>query len=98
MENIQLTLDEKGFGHFYIFDEGEQLGEMEISISGSNLTAYHTGVSEKAEGKGYAKKLLREMVSHARKHKLKVIPLCPFVHAQFKRHPAEYADVWNNNK
>ncbi|HEU4902844.1 MAG TPA: N-acetyltransferase [Flavisolibacter sp.] len=34
------------------------------------------------------------MVDYARKNGLKVIPLCPYVHAQFKRHPADYADVW----
>jgi hypothetical protein len=38
------------------------------------------------------------MVDYARKNKLKVIPLCPYVHAQFKRHPKEYADVWNNEQ
>ena len=97
MEKIELVIDEKGYGHFYISENDEQLGEMEISIAGSNLTVYHTEISEKAEGKGFAKKLLKEMVGHARKNNLKVIPLCPFVHAQFKRHPQEYADVWNKN-
>ena len=38
------------------------------------------------------------MVDYARKHDLKVIPLCPYVHAQFKRHPDEYADVWNKQE
>ena len=98
MEDVQLKLNEKGFGHFYIMAGNEQLGEMEISISGSNLTVYHTEISEKAEGKGYAKLLLTEMVSYARKNSLKVIPLCPFVHAQFKRHPEQYADVWNKEQ
>lgn len=94
MENVQLKLDEKGFGHFYIMEGNEQLGEMEVSISGAVLTVYHTEVSEKAEGKGYAKALLKEMVGFARSNNLKVIPLCPYVHAQFKRHPEEYADIW----
>ena len=97
MDEIQLKTDDKGYGHFYIMESGEQLGEMEVSISGSNLTVYHTEVSEKAEGKGYAKMLLKKMVEHARKNNLKVIPLCPYVHAQFKRHPDEYADVWQKD-
>ena len=94
MEKVQLKLDEKGFGHFYIMEDNEQLGEMEVSISGSTLTVYHTEVAEKAEGKGYAKALLQEMVGFARSNNLKVIPLCPYVHAQFRRRPEEYADIW----
>jgi predicted GNAT family acetyltransferase len=39
--------------------------------------------------------LLDAMIDYARKNNLKVITLCPFVHAQFKRHPEEYADVWD---
>jgi predicted GNAT family acetyltransferase len=97
MENVKLELDENGRGHFYMLDGEEQIGEMEVSISGNNLTVYHTEVLPKAEGKGLAKKLLTTMVDHARKNALKVIPLCPYVHAQFKRHPEEYADVWNKN-
>jgi hypothetical protein len=38
--------------------------------------------------------MLQAMVDHARKNGLKVIPLCPYVHAQFKRHPQEYSDLW----
>ena len=68
---------------------------MIISISGKELTVYHTEVVPEAEGKGLAKKLLDAMVSYAREHKMKVIPLCPYVHAQFKRHPDEYKDVYS---
>ena len=98
MEEVKLSLDEKGYGKFYILDGDEHIGEMALSVSGNDLTVYHTEVSPKAEGKGIAKKLLVAMVDHARKHGLKVIPLCPFVHAQFKRHPGEYADVWNKDE
>ena len=95
MEEIQLKLDEKNHGGFYIMNGEEQLGEMEISIRDGKLTVYHTEVSPKLEGKGFAKKLLATMVDYARKNKLKVVPLCPFVHAQFRRHPDEYADIWS---
>jgi len=37
------------------------------------------------------------MVTYAREKGLKVIPLCPYVSAQFKRHPDTYADVWNKD-
>jgi predicted GNAT family acetyltransferase len=96
MEEVQLTLNEKNHGHFYVNENNEQVAEMIIGISGNDLTVYHTEVSPKAEGKGLAKKLLSAMVYHARKNNLKVIALCPYVFAQFKRHPEEYADVWKN--
>lgn len=94
MEDVKLQLDEKGQGHFYIAETEEQVAEMVVSISNGLLTVYHTEVLPKAEGKGLAKQLLTAMVDHARKNGLKVIPLCPYVHAQFKRHPDIYADVW----
>jgi uncharacterized protein len=97
MEDVKLNLNEKGHGAFYILEGGEQMGEMVVGIKGSDLTVYHTEVSTKAEGKGLAKKLLTAMVDYARQHHLKVIPLCPFVHAQFKRHPEQYEDVWKKD-
>lgn len=95
MDDVRLNLNANGHGTFYIMDGDEQMGEMVVSIAGSNLTVYHTEVSAKAEGKGLAKKLLTAMVEYARTKGLKVIPLCPYVHAQFKRHPEEYRDLWN---
>ena len=96
MEEVKLNLDEKSHGHFFINENDEQIAEMQIGISGSDLTVYHTEVSPKAEGRGLAKKLLSTMVDYARKNTLKVIALCPYVFAQFKRHPGEYEDVWKN--
>ena len=75
-------------------DGNEQLGEMAISINGHSLTVYHTEVSPAAEGKGLGKRLLEAMVTYAREHQMKVVPLCPFVHAQFKRNPDKYKDLW----
>ena len=94
MAAVQLALNDQKKGSFYLEEGGERLGEMVVGISGNNLTAYHTEVAPKAEGKGYAKELLNAMVDYARKNHLHVIPLCPFVHAQFKRHPEDYADLW----
>ena len=93
MQNVTLNLNDKGHGAFIIKEGEEKLGEMVVSISGSDLTVYHTEVEPEAEGKGLSKVLLQAMVDHARQHELKVIPLCSFVSAQFKRHPEMYADV-----
>lgn len=93
METV-LELDDKQQGGFYIMDGNEQLGEMAIGINDHVLTVYHTEVSPAAEGKGLGKKLLETMVTYAREHQIKVVPLCPFVHAQFKRNPDKYKDLW----
>ena len=91
---LLLNLDDKGQGGIYIRDGDKQLGEMAIGISGKTLTVFHTEVSTEAEGKGLAKKMLEAMVSYAREHQMRVVPLCPFVHAQFKRNPDKYKDLW----
>ncbi|HEX8038660.1 MAG TPA: GNAT family N-acetyltransferase [Chryseosolibacter sp.] len=97
MYDIELKLDENGRGAFVIEDGGARLAEMAIAISGGNITVYHTEVSDKLQGQGIATQLLAKMTAYARQNKLKVIPLCPYVHAQFKRHPDQYADIWNKS-
>ncbi len=97
MDEIQLKLEPNGQGAFVIERDGERLAEMVIAVDKQNLTVYHTEVSEKLKGQGAASKLLSTMVDYAREHQLKVIALCPFVSAQFKRHPELYSDIWNQH-
>jgi len=93
MEEIHLELNKRGDGAFYILVDNAIVGKMLIGIADQELNVYHTEAM--IEGKGFAKKLLNAMVDYAREHHLKVKAYCPYVSAQFKRHPAEYADVWN---
>ena len=97
MNAIELKLDDQGRGGFEIMDNSERVAEMRVSVNGENLTVFHTEVSPKLQGQGIAGKLLEEMVRYAREHKKKVIPLCPYVKAQFTRHKEKYADIWNQN-
>ena len=97
MNDIQVKLSANGQGAFFIEENNERVAEMVIGIAGSNLTVYHTEVSDKLQGQGVAAKLLSAMVDYARANKLKVIALCPYVLAQFKRHPEKYTDIWNQN-
>lgn len=94
METFEVVLNDAGRGELKLLSEGEQAGKMDISIRKDVLTVYHTEVDAVYEGRGFAKLLLSELVRKARTENLHIKPLCPYVHAQFKRHPDEYADVW----
>lgn len=98
MVEIKLVLNDKKQGAFHLYEDGKREGEMVIAIDGENLIVYHTEVNPEAEGKGYGKQLFLHLVNYVREHQLKVTPLCPFVHAQFKRHPDEYAAIWNKQE
>ncbi|GEP52196.1 hypothetical protein FNO01nite_28680 [Flavobacterium noncentrifugens] len=97
MATVKLELNEKNHGGFNLYENDLKIGEMVISISNNELTVYHTEVDEAYAGQRLAKVLLDEMVSYVRANALKVIPLCPYVFAQFKRHPDEFTDIWKKN-
>ncbi|KAA6431429.1 N-acetyltransferase [Dyadobacter flavalbus] len=94
MSEVKFNLDSSRRGAFYIEENHKKAGEMVVGLSESALTVYHTEVVPEMEGKGLAKQMLDEMVRYARTHDLQVVPLCEYVHVQFKRHPDEYKDVW----
>jgi predicted GNAT family acetyltransferase len=94
---IELKLDSNRRGAFVIEQNETRLAEMAIAIIGENLIVYHTEVKEQLQGQGIAGKLLEQMVGYARTNNLKVVPLCPYVLAQFKRHTEKYTDIWNQN-
>jgi predicted GNAT family acetyltransferase len=98
MEEVNLTLDENQEGRFHLEANGELMGEMYVSITGNVLTAHHTEVAPAAQGKGVAKLLLNAMVDYVRERHMKVNPLCPYVHAQFKKNPEVYADIWKKER
>ena len=92
---VQLKIDDSGKGAFFVEEDGKRVAEMVISVSGGNLTVYHTEVSESLKGKGVSAELLETMVKYVRDNNLKVIPLCPYVSVQFRRHSDKYVDIWN---
>ena len=77
-----------------LFSDQKKAGKMDISVADGKLRVYHTEVEAEYEGKGFAKLLLDELVGYAKENSLRIIPLCPYVLAQFKRHPEEYSAVW----
>ncbi|WP_313579906.1 GNAT family N-acetyltransferase [Chishuiella sp.] len=93
METTKLVLG-KVRGEIQLFSDDKKAGKMDISIIGNKLTVYHTEVDDEYAGNGFAKLLLNELVTYARENDLKIVPLCPYVYAQFKRSPEQYDDVW----
>jgi len=61
-------------------------------VGAHQLIIDHTGVPDVFRGQGVGLRLLTSAVEDARAAGRKVIPLCPFAAAQFRRHP-EWADV-----
>lgn len=81
-------------GAFYIEENGKQLGEMTYSMGGPSLMIIdHTEVDDVLKGKNAGLQLLNKAVDYARANQLKIMPLCPFANAMFKKKAVEYADV-----
>jgi uncharacterized protein len=97
MSDIKIVFENNDRGAFVVDENDERVAEMVFARNGTNLIIYHTQVSEKLKGKGTAGALLERMVNFAREENLQVVPLCPYVLAQFKRHPERYEDIWNKH-
>lgn len=94
MEKTTVVINDNNSGEIQLYSDDDKIGKMDISVKDGLLTVYHTEVNEEHSGKGFAKLLLGELVSYAREKGLKIVPLCPYVQAQFKRRPDDYQDVW----
>lgn len=71
-------------------------GEAELTFSIANpklVIADHTEVPESMRGRGIGRVLVERLVADARAEGFKVIPLCPYVNAERRKHP-EWADVF----
>lgn len=69
--------------------------EAELTFSRASPTlviADHTFAPDSMRGMGVARALVDRLIADARAEAFKIIPLCPFVKAQYSRHP-EWGDV-----
>jgi uncharacterized protein len=80
---------------FFIEKEGKRLAEMVYVMAGTKkMIIEHTEVDESLKGQGIGVKLLEALVEFVRKEEIKVIPLCPFAKATFKKR-TDLQDVLN---
>jgi predicted GNAT family acetyltransferase len=98
MTEIKFESPENEPSAFNLYLEGKKIGEMIVEIRNGKMTVFHTEVDPDKEGQGYAAQLLEAMADYVRDHHLKVIPMCIYVHAQFERHPHQYADILAEEK
>ncbi|MBF9029195.1 N-acetyltransferase [Rhodobacterales bacterium HKCCE3408] len=78
----------------YVLRENGAEAELTYSIlSPTMIIADHTGVPDEMRGSGAGLRLVKRLVADARAEGVTIVPLCPFVKSQYRRHP-EWADVF----
>lgn len=91
---IQLEIKDSK-GRAYAKEDAKELGEITFSIAGDSLWIVdHTEVKDEARGEGLGRKILAQIIEHARQNEIKIMPLCPYVKSVFKKEP-ELNDVLN---
>lgn len=96
MADITITLEDNGHKGRYVAHVADEadVGEMTFSrINDKLIIVDHTGVPDSLAGKGVGKALAENVVAEARAKGFRIVPLCPFLRAQFERHHPEWADV-----
>ena len=74
-----------------------EAGELTFSRLGADtVIADHTGVPESLRGRGIAQALVERLIADARAEGFRMVPLCPFIRAQYARHP-EWSDVMRSS-
>ena len=74
------------------------VGEAELifTVRGPSLiSADHTEAPASMRGTGAAMALVEHMIGDARASGFKIVPICPYVLAQYRKHP-EWSDVMTN--
>lgn len=80
-------------GSFFVAKDENILAEMVYTMpSTDKMIIEHTEVSDELRGQNVGGQLVHTAVEYARANNIKIIPLCPFANAVFKKKP-EYADT-----
>jgi predicted GNAT family acetyltransferase len=91
LEIKQINRETKG--EFVATLDGKKAGLMTYSWAGDEkIIIDHTEVQPAFNGKGVGKELVYKAVEFAREKNLKILPLCPFAAAMFKKNE-EIRDV-----
>ena len=95
MKDVAISLEETGAKGRYSTRPDPNGPEAELTYSRASdslIIVDHTGVPDAYRGQKVGVALVARAVEDARKGGYKILPLCPFTAAQFRRH-ADWADV-----
>ena len=98
MDPSGIILEETGSKGRYSYRVDGDEAELTFSKVGEGLVIIdHTGVPPAFRGQGVAQALVARAVEDARAAGKKVLPLCSYAAAQFRRHPG-WADVLDGGR
>jgi len=93
-----ISLEDGGSKGRYVYRADGTEAEMTFTRAGEGLVIIdHTGVPDAFRGQGVGAALVTKAVADFRAAGKKVLPLCPFAAAQFRRHP-EWTDLLQERK
>jgi len=93
-----ISLEDGGSKGRYVYRADGTEAEMTFTRAGEGLVIIdHTGVPDAFRGQGVGAALVTKAVTDFRAAGKKVLPLCPFAAAQFRRHP-EWTDLLQERK
>lgn len=95
--DIQLQENETKGRYIYRADDGTEAYMTFSKVGESMIIIDHTEVPDAFRGQKIGLKLVERGVEDARAAGRKILPLCPFAAAQFRRHP-EWSDVLSRAK
>ena len=89
----EIALEETASKGRYLYRAGDDEAELTYSRAGEGLVIIdHTEVPAAFRGQGVGQALVARAVADFRAQGKKVLPLCTYAAAQFRRHP-DWADV-----
>jgi predicted GNAT family acetyltransferase len=95
MTNITISREDGSTKGRYVARVDGIAEEGELTFTKVNpklIIADHTFAPDAMRGLGVAKALVERLIADARAGEYRIIPLCPYVKAQYSKHP-EWADV-----
>jgi predicted GNAT family acetyltransferase len=93
MSPVTRVQDVPAKSRYEIEEDGEPVGMLAYFISDGEMSMVHAEVDPAHGGRGLGSVLTAGALADARRRRLRVKPLCPFVVEFIARHPGTYDDI-----